>query len=115
VGRRIREAELQKIPRVVVWGDKESQDSLAVRERRGAQKSQSYRESLHLSSFDTDIDAHPSSSTAGATPTTDYCQRKYMYGKDLQSSSIRPPAEHVRSAGNPCHLTRTWTAQAANW
>ena len=38
VGKRIRDAELQKIPRVVVWGDKESRDSIAVRARHGEQK-----------------------------------------------------------------------------
>jgi threonyl-tRNA synthetase len=43
VGRRIRDAELEKIPRVVVYGDKESVDDLAVRERGGAQS----RKSLH--------------------------------------------------------------------
>ena len=37
VGRRIRDAELEKIPRVVVYGDRESDASLAVRERGGAQ------------------------------------------------------------------------------
>jgi threonyl-tRNA synthetase len=43
VGRRIRDAELEKIPRVVVYGDKESAEDLAVRERGGAQS----RKSLH--------------------------------------------------------------------
>jgi threonyl-tRNA synthetase len=41
VGKRIRDAELQKIPRVVVWGDKETPDAMAVRERHGAQKTAS--------------------------------------------------------------------------
>ncbi len=35
LGRRIRDAELEKVPLVVVWGDRESTDALAVR-RRGA-------------------------------------------------------------------------------
>ena len=35
IGRRIRDAELEKIPRVVVYGDRESADALAVRERGG--------------------------------------------------------------------------------
>jgi threonyl-tRNA synthetase len=35
VGKRIREAELEKIPYVVVYGDKESDESLAVRKRGG--------------------------------------------------------------------------------
>jgi threonyl-tRNA synthetase len=38
VGKRIREAELEKIPYVVVYGDRESEESLAVRERGGSQE-----------------------------------------------------------------------------
>ena len=38
VGKRIRNAEVEKIPYVLVWGDKESEAALAVRERGGAQK-----------------------------------------------------------------------------
>jgi threonyl-tRNA synthetase len=37
VGRRIRDAELEKIPYVIVYGDKESEASLAVRTRGGEQ------------------------------------------------------------------------------
>jgi threonyl-tRNA synthetase len=37
VGKRIRDAEVEKIPYVVVYGDKESDDSLAVRRRGGEQ------------------------------------------------------------------------------
>jgi threonyl-tRNA synthetase len=37
VGKRIRDAELEKIPYVVVYGDKESDESLAVRKRGGEQ------------------------------------------------------------------------------
>jgi len=37
VGKRIRNAEVEKIPYVVVYGDKESDDALAVRERGGEQ------------------------------------------------------------------------------
>ena len=37
VGKRIRDAELEKIPRVIVYGDRESPDSLAVRDRGGEQ------------------------------------------------------------------------------
>lgn len=44
VGRRIRDAELEKIPRVVVYGDKESPESLAVRERHGEQSTKSVDE-----------------------------------------------------------------------
>ena len=35
VGRRIRDAELEKIPYLIVYGDKESDDSLAVRKHGG--------------------------------------------------------------------------------
>jgi threonyl-tRNA synthetase len=38
VGKRIRNAEVEKIPYVIVWGDKETEGSLAVREHGGAQK-----------------------------------------------------------------------------
>jgi threonyl-tRNA synthetase len=44
VGKRIRNAEVEKIPYVVVWGDKESEDSLAVRERGGEQSTKSLDE-----------------------------------------------------------------------
>jgi threonyl-tRNA synthetase len=37
VGKRIRDAELEKIPYVVVWGDRESRKSVAVRKRGGEQ------------------------------------------------------------------------------
>ena len=37
VGKRIREAELEKIPKVVVYGDRESPESLAIRDRGGEQ------------------------------------------------------------------------------
>jgi threonyl-tRNA synthetase len=37
LGRRIRDAELLKVPYVVVWGERESLDSLAVRRRGGDQ------------------------------------------------------------------------------
>ncbi len=38
VGKRIRNAELEKIPYVVVYGDKESDEALAIREHGGAQE-----------------------------------------------------------------------------
>jgi threonyl-tRNA synthetase len=38
VGKRIRNAEVEKIPYVIVFGDKESDDSLAVREHGGKQR-----------------------------------------------------------------------------
>ncbi|MGD0272557.1 MAG: threonine--tRNA ligase [Gaiellaceae bacterium] len=44
VGRRIRDAELEKVPRLIVYGDKESPDDLAVRERGGAQSRRSLKE-----------------------------------------------------------------------
>ena len=37
VGKRIRDAEMEKIPYVIVYGDKESDESLAVRKRGGEQ------------------------------------------------------------------------------
>ena len=46
VGRKIRDAEVEKIPYVVVFGDRESEDSLSVRERGGAQSSPSLHEFL---------------------------------------------------------------------
>ncbi len=41
VGKRIRNAEVEKIPYVIVYGDKESDDSLAIRERGGGQSTKS--------------------------------------------------------------------------
>src|SRR5919202_1361651 len=41
LGRRIREAELEKIPYVVVWGERESRDAVAVRRRHGEQATMS--------------------------------------------------------------------------
>jgi threonyl-tRNA synthetase len=46
VGKRIRNAEVEKIPYVVVWGDKESDEALAVREHGGAQSTKSLDELL---------------------------------------------------------------------
>ncbi len=37
VGKRIRNAEVEKVPFTVVWGDRESEESLAIRERGGEQ------------------------------------------------------------------------------
>ena len=37
VGKRIRNAEVEKIPFVIVYGDKESDESLAIREHGGEQ------------------------------------------------------------------------------
>jgi len=44
VGKRIRNAEVEKIPYVVVYGDRESEASLAVRERGGDQSTRSLDE-----------------------------------------------------------------------
>jgi threonyl-tRNA synthetase len=44
VGKRIRDAELEKIPVTIVYGEKESDDSLAVRERGGEQSTKSLDE-----------------------------------------------------------------------
>ena len=41
VGKRIRDAEVEKIPYVVVYGDRESDDALAVRERGGGRSTRS--------------------------------------------------------------------------
>jgi threonyl-tRNA synthetase len=46
VGKRIRNAEVEKIPYVVVWGDKESEDSIAVRTHGGEQSTKSLDELL---------------------------------------------------------------------
>jgi threonyl-tRNA synthetase len=37
VGKRIREAELEKVPKVIVYGDRESPESLSIRDRGGEQ------------------------------------------------------------------------------
>jgi threonyl-tRNA synthetase len=44
VGKRIRNAEVAKIPFVVVYGDRESVESLAIREHGGGQLTQSLAE-----------------------------------------------------------------------
>jgi threonyl-tRNA synthetase len=44
LGKRIREAELEKVPFVVVYGDRESDDALALRERGGGQSTRSLAE-----------------------------------------------------------------------
>jgi threonyl-tRNA synthetase len=44
VGKRIRDSEVEKIPVVIVYGDKESDESLAVRERGGQQSTKSLDE-----------------------------------------------------------------------
>ena len=46
LGKRIREAEVEKIPFVLVHGDRESDDALAVREHGGAQSTCSLDELL---------------------------------------------------------------------
>jgi threonyl-tRNA synthetase len=44
VGKRIRNAEVEKIPYVLVWGDKESEGAIAVREHGGEQSTKSLDE-----------------------------------------------------------------------
>jgi threonyl-tRNA synthetase len=46
LGKRIRDAELQKVPFVVVYGDRESESSLAVREHGGEQSTLSFDDLL---------------------------------------------------------------------
>jgi threonyl-tRNA synthetase len=46
LGKRIREAELEKVPFVIVYGDRESDDALAVREHGGEQSTLSLTELL---------------------------------------------------------------------
>jgi threonyl-tRNA synthetase len=46
VGKRIRDAELEKVPYTVVYGDRESEESLAIRERHGAQSTKNLDELL---------------------------------------------------------------------
>ena len=52
VGKRIRDSEVEKIPVTIVYGDKESDDSLAVRERGGEQSTRTLDELLsHLATL----------------------------------------------------------------
>jgi threonyl-tRNA synthetase len=44
VGKRIRNAEVEKIPYVLLWGDKESEDAIAVRTHGGEQSTKSLDE-----------------------------------------------------------------------
>jgi threonyl-tRNA synthetase len=44
VGKRIRDAEVEKIPVTIVYGDKESDDALAIREHGGEQSTKSLPE-----------------------------------------------------------------------
>jgi threonyl-tRNA synthetase len=46
VGKRIRDAELDKVPYTIVFGERESDDSLAIRERGGEQKTKSLADFL---------------------------------------------------------------------
>jgi threonyl-tRNA synthetase len=46
IGKRIREAELEKIPFIVVYGDRESDESLAIREHGGEQSQESLADFL---------------------------------------------------------------------
>ena len=57
LGKRIRDAELQKIPYVVVWGDRETREAMAVRRRGG--------EGVEPMSLDALVDEIRASSPAG--------------------------------------------------
>jgi threonyl-tRNA synthetase len=46
VGKRIRDAEVEKIPKVIVYGDRESEEALAVRDRGGEQSTVSLEKLL---------------------------------------------------------------------
>ena len=46
LGKRIRDSELEKIPYVIVWGERESDDALAVRTRADGQTTKSLAELL---------------------------------------------------------------------
>jgi threonyl-tRNA synthetase len=46
VSKRIRDAEVEKVPKVIVYGDRESEDALAVRERGGEQSTVSLKKLL---------------------------------------------------------------------
>ena len=46
VGKRIRNAEVEKIPYVLVWGDKESEDAIAVRTHGGEQSTRTLADLL---------------------------------------------------------------------
>jgi threonyl-tRNA synthetase len=46
LGKRIRDAEVERVPFIVVYGDRESEDGLAVRERGGEQSTRSLDELL---------------------------------------------------------------------
>jgi threonyl-tRNA synthetase len=46
VSKRIRDAEVEKIPKVIVYGDRESEDALAVRDRGGGQSTVSLEKLL---------------------------------------------------------------------
>jgi threonyl-tRNA synthetase len=53
VGKRIRDSEVEKIPVVIVYGDKESDESLAIRERGGEQSTKSLAElRAHLATLE---------------------------------------------------------------
>ena len=54
LGKRIRDAELEKVPFVVVYGDRESEEALAVREQGGGQST------LRSRSSSSDFEGFPS-------------------------------------------------------
>ncbi|HEU5251386.1 MAG TPA: threonine--tRNA ligase, partial [Thermoanaerobaculia bacterium] len=69
VGKRIRDAELEKIPFVVVYGDRETDDALAVRERGGGRSTRSLDDLLGtFRALAAEADPQGSNPT-GPTPT----------------------------------------------
>ena len=46
LGKRIRDSEVEKIPYVIVWGERESEEALAVRTRADGQTTKSLAELL---------------------------------------------------------------------
>jgi len=66
LGKRIRDAELEKIPFTIVYGDRESDESLAVRERGGGQLTASLAELLERFRAESAGQGRAESATIGA-------------------------------------------------
>ena len=85
LGKRIRDAELQKVPYVVVWGDRESREAMAVRKRGG--------EGVSTMSLDALVDEirlqSPLGSPGSASAAGSRCMRARCrcYALPLQSRS----------------------------
>ena len=76
LGKRIRDAELEKVPFVVVYGDRESDDALAVRERGGGQSTLSLDELL-VRFRELAAEADPRGRRAGAASSRLGCMRSW--------------------------------------